>query len=71
MDYDSAYQAFQNQRINAGKKRVPFDITFKHWLDLWTPHIERRGELQLQRIDKAAGYVPGNLRVGERPRKAA
>lgn len=71
MDYDKAYEAFKNQAVNARKKRVPFEITFKHWCDIWAPHIERRGELQLQRIEKHRGYVPGNLRIGERPRRAA
>lgn len=70
MDFDSAYRALLNQRINAGKKRVPFEINFKQWLDLWGDHIDQRGKLQLQRKDKALGYVEGNLRIGERPRKA-
>ena len=70
MDYDAAFNAFKNQAINAGKKRVPFDITFKDWCDVWAPHIERRGELQLQRIVKHLGYVPGNLRICARPRKS-
>ncbi len=70
MDYDSAYRAFLNQRINAGKKKVPFDINFKHWCDLWAPHIHQRTKLQLQRIEKSLGYVEGNLRIGERQGKS-
>lgn len=69
MDYDSAYRAFLNQRINAGKKKVPFEINFKDWCDIWAEHIHQRGKLQLQRIEKSLGYVEGNLRIAERPRK--
>jgi hypothetical protein len=71
MDVYAAHQAFTNQRINAGKKKVPFEITFAYWCDIWAPHIHERGRLQLQRIEKAAGYVPGNLRIGERPGRSA
>lgn len=69
MDFDQAFEAFQNQARNARKKRVPFAISFKYWCDIWSPHIHERGKLQLQRIDKAAGYVEGNLRIGERPKR--
>jgi hypothetical protein len=69
MDFESAHNAFRNQAMNAAKKRVPFEITFKLWCDIWTPHIHMRGKLQMQRIDKAAGYVEGNLRIAERPKR--
>ena len=69
MDWTEAYQAFVNQQVNAAKKRVPFAITFKDWCDLWGDQIEQRGTLQLQRIDRQAGYVPGNLRISRRPCK--
>lgn len=68
MDYEAAYNAFKNLAINARKKRVPFQITFRDWCDVWGSQIDQRGKLQLQRIDKAAGYVEGNLRIGERPK---
>lgn len=70
MDYDSAYQAYKNQASNARKKKVPFGITFCEWCDIWAPFIDRRKTLQLQRKDKRAGYVTGNLRIGERARAA-
>jgi hypothetical protein len=71
MDYEAAKLAYQNQRINAGKKRVPFDITFEQWCDIWAPHIHERGKLQLQRIEKERGYVPGNLRIAPAPGRSA
>lgn len=73
MDYDAAHLAFKNQAINARKKKVPFDITFKDWCDIWAPHIHERGKgkLQLQRIEKHLGYVPGNLRIAAAPSRSA
>ena len=69
MDFEELYLAFKNQMMNARKKRVPFTINFKYWLDTWGDNIDQRGRLQLQRIDKSAGYVEGNLVVGTRPAK--
>lgn len=67
MSWEVAHHAFINLRINAQKKRVPWNLTFRDFVDVWGEHFARRGELQLQRIVPAAGYVPGNLRIGPRP----
>lgn len=67
MSFDDAYNCFVNQRINARKKQGEFTLTFKEWLDIWGDDLERKGQLQMQRIDKELGYVPGNLRIGSRP----
>ena len=66
MEWAEAYRAYVNQGINAAKKRVPFDISFKYWCDTWGEQIDQRGRLQMQRIDRAAGYVVGNLRIAAR-----
>ncbi len=60
------FQVFLLQRSNARKASHEFTITFKEWVDLWGERYADRGQFQLQRIDKALGYVPGNLRIGRR-----
>ena len=61
---------FELLKDSAIKKRIPFRLTFAAWLEIWGDQIDYRGsrpgDLYMERIDKAAGYAVGNLRISKR-----
>lgn len=67
MDADTAWRLYRWQVDCARKKHVPHALSFHAWCEMWGQDIERRGkrrgDLYMQRIDPAAGYVAGNLRI--------
>lgn len=67
MTPQQAKRKYKNKRNNAERRGIPFTLTFKEWVDAWGDQSPD-GSLQLQRKDKALGFVPGNVEVGERPR---
>jgi hypothetical protein len=67
MTVDEALHKLDNLRRHCKRKNIPFNLTLKDWVDAWGDRIDRRGELQLQRVQKDKGFVVGNLMVGERP----
>lgn len=67
MTPDEALRKLNNLRRHCKKKGIPFNLTLKDWVEAWGDRIEARGVLQLQRRDKALGFVVGNVVVGVRP----
>lgn len=71
MDIEIARHLYLLQKDSAIKKKVPFRLTFADWQAIWGEQIDRRGgrpgDLYLERIIKADGYVQGNLRISQRP----
>lgn len=68
MNIQQAKRKYKNKRNNCLDRGIPFTLTFQQWLEAWGNHSPD-GRLQLQRKDKALGFVIGNVEVGERPRK--
>lgn len=68
MTLDDAVRKHDNLRRHCKKLGIPFDLTLKDWVDAWGDKIAMRGVLQLRRIDKALGFVVGNVEVGEKPK---
>jgi hypothetical protein len=66
MTAGQAMRKWRNLQRHCAKKGIPFALTLKQWVDAWEDKIDQRGFLQLQRIEPAKGFVPGNLRIGRR-----
>lgn len=70
MDIKIADHLFKLQRDSAIKKGIPFRLTFADWVAIWGAQIDQRGgrpgDLYMERIVKADGYVIGNLRISKR-----
>lgn len=68
MNIQQAKRKYKNKRNNAEKRGIPFTLTFPEWVAAWGDQSPDSG-LQLQRKDKALGFVVGNMEVGERSKK--
>ena len=69
MTAEEALQKLDNLRRHCETRGIPFNLTLRDWVEAWGDKIEQRGDLQLQRIVKSLGFVTGNIKVGERPKK--
>jgi hypothetical protein len=68
---EEALCKYENKRKHCKSRGILFTLTFKDWADAWGEWISECGRLQLQRKDKALGFVVGNVVVGERPKHEA
>jgi hypothetical protein len=70
MDIEIARHLYLLQKDSAIKKKIPFRLTFADWSDIWGSQIDQRGgrpgDLYMERIVKADGYIVGNLRISKR-----
>lgn len=72
MDLKNLYRLYEQNRLNAAKRGIPYQLTFRQWLGVWGEAIldENRGtgddRLRLERIEKAGGYEVGNVRLAKR-----
>lgn len=68
LDINKAKQAFANQKKNAARRGIAWELTFEQWLDWWGGDVEKRGvrawNLQMQRVADAGPYAIGNIRKG-------
>ena len=71
MTAEEALQKLDNLRRHCETRGIPFSLTLKDWVEAWGDKIEQRGELQLQRKVKEHGFIAGNIKIGERPKKNA
>lgn len=59
---------FNGQKVNAKKRGIEWNLTFKQWCDFWGGDIEKRGrghdKLQMQRYSDKGGYEIGNIKKG-------
>jgi len=69
MTPEEAIRKHDNLRRHCEARNIPFSLTLKDWVDAWGDRIIDRGLLQLQRIEKSKGFVPGNVQIGPRPAK--
>lgn len=69
MTPEEAIRKHDNLRRHCEARNIPFGLTLKDWVDAWGDKIAERGVLQLQRIEKSRGFVPGNVHVASRPTK--
>lgn len=73
MDIDAARSLYLKQRDVAIKKRIPYRLTFADWSALLGDRMDdlgsRPGDCFIECIDKADGYVAGNVRVATRPHR--
>ena len=62
------YRAWLTQRANAGKRGVPFRLSFEDWWVIWEERFSERGrgskEFVMCRHGDAGGYESGNVRIG-------
>jgi hypothetical protein len=70
MDIEIARHLYLLQKDSAIKKGILFRLTFADWTAIWGDQIDQRGgrpgDLYMERINKADGYVLGNLRISKR-----
>lgn len=72
MDLGNLLELYYANMRNAAKRGIPYTLTFKQWLDTWDNSIleQHRGKgddrLRLERIDKAKGYMVGNVHLAKR-----
>jgi hypothetical protein len=70
MDIDAARKLFLLQRDSAIKRRIPFRLSFADWTALLGDRIDdlgsSPGDSYIECIDRAGGYVDGNVRVSRR-----
>jgi hypothetical protein len=70
MDIDAARSLYLRQRALSIQKRIPFRLTFADWSALLGEDIDNLGsspgDCYIECIDRADGYVDGNVRVSRR-----
>ena len=72
MDLGNLLRLYSWHKSNAAGRNIPYQLTFKQWLDVWGERIleQHRGKgddrLRLERIDKAQGYSVGNVHLAKR-----
>lgn len=58
---------YRQQRAQAKRRGIPFELTFEQWWSLWEPHFDRRGAvkgaMQMCRTRDQGGYTQGNVRI--------
>lgn len=69
MTPEEVIRKHDNLRRHCEARSIPFSLTLKEWVDAWGDKIADRGVLQLQRIEKSKGFVPGNVQIAPRPAK--
>jgi hypothetical protein len=61
-------QKYAQQRANAAKRGIEFDLTFDEWREIWGGNFHRRGtgaaQLGMLRTRDEGGYSVGNVRLG-------
>jgi hypothetical protein len=58
---------FEQQRTNAGKRGIEWNLTFDQWWSLWEPHWGRRdgtGGLIMCRKQEPGPYSVDNVYIG-------
>jgi hypothetical protein len=67
MDLKTAKRKYDSHRANAGKRGIPFELTFDEWLGVWGDKLDRRGnhkdELVMCRNGDRGAYAVGNVRI--------
>lgn len=72
MDLGNLLELYYANMRNAAKRNIPYELTFKQWLDAWGESILERNRgkgdnrLRLERIDKTQGYKVGNIHLAKR-----
>jgi hypothetical protein len=72
MDLGNLLDLYYANKRNAAKRNIPYELTFKQWLDTWGERILKRNRgkgddmLRLERIDKSQGYTVGNVHLAKR-----
>lgn len=65
MDPKTALKRYREQRRNASGRGIPWQLTFKQWVDFWGDDIGRRGvgrdKLCMQRYLDRGPYALGNI----------
>lgn len=59
--------AYRQQAVNAGRRGVPFELTFDEWWGIWAARYEERGprrdQLVMCRNRDLGRYEAGNVRL--------
>ena len=52
-------------KVNAGRRKIPFDLTFEEWWSLWEPHWseDNYGKLCMCRTKDEGHYSVDNVRI--------
>jgi hypothetical protein len=72
VDLGNLLDLYYANKRNARKRGIPYELTFKQWLDAWGERILKRNRgkgddmLRLERIDKSMGYTVGNVHLAKR-----
>jgi hypothetical protein len=58
---------FSKQKAQAGRRGIPFLLTFNQWWRIWRPHWDgrgrRRGQLVMARNGDTGPYAVGNVEI--------
>lgn len=58
---------YRQHAVNAGRRGIPFELSFDEWWSIWGPGYERRGRMRGQlvmcRTKDQGAYAVGNVRV--------
>jgi hypothetical protein len=76
-DLRGHWQRFYEQRQAAKQRGVPWELTFRSWLEIWqaSGHLHQRGRCkgsyQMCRLQDLAGYASSNVEIRPMEENAA